>query len=120
MDIICNDILDLCLIFLGDESDLQNIKKVNKRLHKFVSAQKHVLKLKINYYTKYLLNFKFNNLQILDCTHTQLTEIPNIAGLRELNCAYNQLTEIPNIAGLKWLNCSRKQLSVIPNIVENI
>ena len=53
-------------------------------------------------------------LNVYDCQN--ITEIPNIEGIKELCCWNTNITKIPYIKGLKILHCFNTNITEIPHI----
>lgn len=53
----------------------------------------------------------------LDCSHNELTSLPNgLINLKKLYCNNNKLTSLPNdLTKLQSLNCSYNELTSLPN-----
>lgn len=58
----------------------------------------------------------FTNLKQLDCSHNNLSSIPNLPqSLEILNCYNNAITSIPNLPNsLVYLDCSHNQITALP------
>ena len=64
----------------------------------------------------------FVKLQELDCSKTQITEIPiSFVNLQKLNCPWTQITEIPiSFVKLQYLNCYKTKIIKIPVTLDNL
>ena len=65
---------------------------------------------------------RFKNLQVLICSHNQLTSLPDLnINLRKLNCDNNQLTSLPYLnENLQILICDNNKLTFLPDLNINL
>lgn len=70
------------------------------------------------------LEFLPKNLEVLNCSHNQITYIPELPEtLTELNCSNNQISSLSNLPkNLKILDCSHNQINNldIPDNIEEL
>jgi len=64
--------------------------------------------------------FEWAALQLveLDCSVTDVTELPDLPECRELNCIYNNLTKLPKLPKCKRLYCYGNDLTELPELPE--
>src|SRR5205085_2929113 len=90
--------------FLGTVEELNQLRLVGKAFLQVVSKTCRV-------YWKGRPRYDLLNLQWLDCSHNQLTQLTVPAGVRTLDCVNNQLTHLAVPEGLQNLDCSHNQLT---------